>query len=368
MSAGEVEIMRHATEPLVSIIVPFYEVQEFLGECLETILDQDYRNIEVVLVDDRSPDGSRAIAEAFVVADPRVRLISHERNQGLGPARNTGARHARGEYLFFLDSDDYLLHADVISRLMNAAIESNCDITVGSSTKVLSDRSYLADDHHFDRASKNQNGEVICGTEAFIAGLQLSGPNYLPTRAWGMLIKGHFYRALALDFPAGEHEDLAHTPFLYFAANGVRYVRGPFIAYRVRTGSISNGRWTAPMIDRYFKLWHWMDENLERFGLQRYRSNTALKLVHHLFWKLKTNGFDPACTQAALSAARMITREAGALEPDEFWFSIVEWGRSMFISDRHDFAKYVMFADAIPAGVLLAYYRSQLASAPQSPD
>lgn len=93
--------------PLVSAIVPFYNVEEYLDGCLASIAAQTYSNFECILVDDGSPDGSRAVAEQWASRDERFRIITQE-NKGLGAARNTGTAHSSGDYLIYLDSDDLL--------------------------------------------------------------------------------------------------------------------------------------------------------------------------------------------------------------------------------------------------------------------
>ncbi|WP_309062233.1 bifunctional glycosyltransferase family 2 protein/CDP-glycerol:glycerophosphate glycerophosphotransferase [Streptomyces sp.] len=94
--------------PRFSIIVPVFKVQGYLQECLDSVLGQSYRDIEVIAVDDRSPDGCPAVLDAYAARDERVRVLHLPENVGLGRARNAGMPHARGDYLFFLDSDDTL--------------------------------------------------------------------------------------------------------------------------------------------------------------------------------------------------------------------------------------------------------------------
>lgn len=115
------------TAPDISVIVPVYNVEPYLRLCLDSVLNQNFAGeIEVIIVDDGSPDGSPAICDEYKARDPRVRVI-HKRNQGLGPARNSGIEIARGEWLCFLDSDDYLA-PDTLSRLHSLATENNLDI------------------------------------------------------------------------------------------------------------------------------------------------------------------------------------------------------------------------------------------------
>lgn len=91
----------------VSIIVPVYQVEDYLGECLESVLNQTYSDYEVILVDDGSPDGSGAICDGYAERDPRFSVI-HKENGGLSSARNAGLEAARGDYVYFLDSDDII--------------------------------------------------------------------------------------------------------------------------------------------------------------------------------------------------------------------------------------------------------------------
>ena len=106
-------------EPLISVIVPVYNVEAYLPRCLDAIERQTYRNLDIILVDDGSTDRSGALCDSFSRRDGRARVI-HQANEGLWSARNAGQRAARGEFLFFPDGDDYF-HVDLI-RLMHEAI------------------------------------------------------------------------------------------------------------------------------------------------------------------------------------------------------------------------------------------------------
>lgn len=114
----------------ISVLIPVYNVEKYLGRCLDSVLSQSFSNIEVICVNDCSPDGSAAILAGYAERDSRVRVITKEKNEGLMMARRTGYENARGEYVFFCDSDDYLPE-NALSRLFSAAIRSRADITVG---------------------------------------------------------------------------------------------------------------------------------------------------------------------------------------------------------------------------------------------
>lgn len=111
--------------PLVSVVVPIYNVEQYLEECVMSILKQTVRNIEVILVDDGSPDGSGHLSDELAERDKRIRVV-HQENQGLGPARNTGLSLAKGEYVMFVDSDDWI-DEDMVERLLETVRETDAD-------------------------------------------------------------------------------------------------------------------------------------------------------------------------------------------------------------------------------------------------
>ena len=93
--------------PLISVIVPVYKVERYLDRCVQSIVDQTYRNLEIILVDDGSPDSCPDMCDAWIAKDYRIRVI-HQENQGLGAARNSGIESSTGELIGFVDSDDWL--------------------------------------------------------------------------------------------------------------------------------------------------------------------------------------------------------------------------------------------------------------------
>lgn len=121
-------------EPLISVIVPVYNVERYLSACLESLCAQTHRNLQVVLVDDGSTDSSLQIAEKFAATDSRLTIIRQE-NAGLGAARNAGIALVRGDYLAFLDSDD-TLPRDAYQRLVSPLEDTNSDFSVGAITRV----------------------------------------------------------------------------------------------------------------------------------------------------------------------------------------------------------------------------------------
>lgn len=119
--------------PLISVIVPIYKVEDYLNECVESIINQTYNNIEIILVDDGSPDNCPRICDEWARRDSRIRVI-HKKNGGLSSARNVGVENAKGEYISFIDSDDTIL-PEFLEQLYKAfSLSDNVGVT---SVRVL---------------------------------------------------------------------------------------------------------------------------------------------------------------------------------------------------------------------------------------
>ena len=127
--------------PLISVIVPVYRVEEYLDHCIQSIAEQTYSNLEILLVDDGSPDRSGEICDRWAKRDSRIRVI-HQRNAGAGAARNTALDAARGEFIAFVDSDDYLhpnLYAHLFSLMADGVDVAECEIGITETDDLAMD-------------------------------------------------------------------------------------------------------------------------------------------------------------------------------------------------------------------------------------
>ena len=115
--------------PTVSLVIPVYNVESYLERCLESVKNQTYKNIEIILVNDGSTDGSGEICKKFVSKEIRAKVI-HQKNAGLSEARNTGLKYISGDFVMFVDSDDWL-ELDAVEFLLEQAIKQNADMVVG---------------------------------------------------------------------------------------------------------------------------------------------------------------------------------------------------------------------------------------------
>ena len=124
-------------QDLVTVVVPIYNVEQYLDRCMESLVKQTYSNLEIILVDDGSPDRCPQMCEEWAMRDSRIRVI-HKQNAGLGMARNTGIEAASGQYICFIDSDDYV-GLEIISKAYRAAVQYQADLVVFGMTMVGSD-------------------------------------------------------------------------------------------------------------------------------------------------------------------------------------------------------------------------------------
>lgn len=116
------------TAPLVSIVIPIYNVEKYLNECIQSVVNQTYENLEIILVDDGSPDNCPSICDEWAQKDSRIKVI-HKKNGGLGYARNTGIDNATGDFIYFMDSDDFI-DSKLVERCVDVLINDKSDIVL----------------------------------------------------------------------------------------------------------------------------------------------------------------------------------------------------------------------------------------------
>lgn len=172
-------------QSLVSINIPIFKCEEFIMRCLDSVKNQTYKNLEIILVNDCTPDNSVALVEKFIHENPdlNIRLIHHKTNQGLSVVRNTGIDNSTGKYIYMLDSDDYIT-PDCIEKLVAVSEKENSDITVGET--ICLDSKDGKEKMYFPIKSKEK---VLKGNdlifERFIYGdWPIIAPNKLYNRNW----------------------------------------------------------------------------------------------------------------------------------------------------------------------------------------
>lgn len=124
--------------PLVSVIIPVYNVEKYLDRCVQSVVNQTYKNLEIILVDDGSPDNCPEMCERWAQGDSRIKVV-HKQNAGLGMARNSGLDSATGEYVCFFDSDDYV-DVSTVEKCITAMLRDNSDVAVFGCVNDYGDR------------------------------------------------------------------------------------------------------------------------------------------------------------------------------------------------------------------------------------
>lgn len=209
----------------VSVIIPVYNVQQYLSQCVQSIFTQSYQNLEIILVDDGSTDDSGRICDTLAQRDSRIQVI-HKTNGGLSDARNAGTAACSGEFVFYLDSDDYL-ERDAISSLMKIQEENHGEVVVGNYFYTYSDHEDIA---------QPDTGTIQKYTRKEAISLLMQGK--LQTFAWGKLIRADIAKRHM--FPVGKlFEDHFWTHFVFQDCETVVYSSKPVVHYRQRGDSIS---------------------------------------------------------------------------------------------------------------------------------
>ena len=229
-------------EPLITVIVPVYNVEAYLAECLDSILAQTHRNLEILLVDDGSPDRCPQICDEYAQKDSRIRVI-HKPNGGLSDARNAALEVATGEYIGFVDSDDWIA-PDMMEYLLQGLIGCRASISCCEPTNVYTYRMEY----------KNIPTDQVVTAETALNELFF---DRMENYAWNKLYKAELWKDVR--FPVGKNfEDILTIYKTFERADRIALLREPKYFYRIRPDSISGTRdfknrlhIYAAIVDRY---------------------------------------------------------------------------------------------------------------------
>ena len=214
------------TQDLITIIVPIYNVEPYLHKCIDSILAQKYNHLEIILVNDGSTDNCGAICDEYAVIDSRIKVI-HQSNRGLSQARNVGLAKANGEYIGFVDSDDWI-SPHMYERLYYEIVKNETDIAA-CGMYIATDK-----DVYLKRQSYSGIAKILTRKEALTS---LVAFTKISTSAWNKLYKKSVL--LTNPFPKGKYyEDLYSMPDILSRCNNVVYIDTPYYYYYLRENSI----------------------------------------------------------------------------------------------------------------------------------
>lgn len=265
--------------PIVSVIVPVYKAEKYISECIDSILNQTLSDIELILIDDGSPDNSGTICDEYALKDERIKVF-HQKNGGVCSARNKGLDNATGDYVFFVDSDDYI-PCDAIETLYNDSKEHNADISIG--------RMYVDESQ-----AKNQDDlKVWTDKQGLIEGLEDNPALY---GCCSKLLKKNLIEDIRFEVGRKAHED-GYFIFLTLIKLPVITVRSKCTyIYRYNPESASHESFS----DKYFDVLYFEKEKrktiLEKFPELTEKAYNKLVKAHitmlHLFCSTKDKKYN----------------------------------------------------------------------------
>ncbi len=254
--------MKHAVEekemPLVSIIIPIYRTEPYLAECIDSVLKQDYQNLEIILIDDGSTDRCPFLCDQYAQKYEKVQVV-HQQNQGLGTSRNVGMSLAKGTFLMFLDSDDCLDGNQAVRRLVEKAEEEQADIVTGNFRRFNSQRISRVNRHHLRGGSYTRTVEFRF--RGFLT------DNHLITD-WGKLyrasfLKRHHLKCNVYHFMEDKQRNMVcctYEPVYGFIDESV-------YLYRITEGSITDQY--RKNVEDMAEAWVYVGENFYHFLKER---------------------------------------------------------------------------------------------------
>jgi len=232
-----------------SVIIPVYKVENYLRPCVDSVLNQKFSDFEVILVDDGSPDSCPAICDEYAQKDSRVKVI-HQKNMGQSGARNSGLAVANGDYICFIDSDDYLANNDVLGKLAWATL-SNPDIVHYKFQEWFESDGHLAEckfDYNVPTEGRSL-AEIYC---------DLIDKDAYYNSAWSKIVKRSLLFENDIRFERGLlGEDNEWYYHVVTAANTLRLIDEPLYVYRRRAGSITTTTTRKNLSDQLYVLDKW---------------------------------------------------------------------------------------------------------------
>lgn len=223
---------------LISVIIPVYNVQDYLNKCIDSVIAQSYKNLQIILINDGSTDNSLSILNKYLKIDNRIEVHS-KTNGGLSDARNFGLNYAKGEYVSFVDSDD-VLDINMLEILIKSICENNCDIAVCNYYFVKNNKQFCK--------SASDTSFVLDSNQALD---MLYDSNKFGNFAWNKLYKINLFDDIR--FPVGKkYEDIWIMHELYAKSNNIVFIDKPLYYYYFRNQSIV----AEESIDSYFEYFY----------------------------------------------------------------------------------------------------------------
>lgn len=267
----------------ISIIVPIYKVELYLERCVNSLINQTYKNIEIILVDDGSPDQCPQMCDNYAKIDSRTKVI-HKKNGGLSDARNAGLRIATGEYVMYVDSDDYI-EEDSCEKLIES-VTGDIDVVVGACKEI--GPLGIA----FQQHTNLEEEKIYEAKEYVLLSIEKNewyAPAWLNLYRRGFLIDNNLYYKVGYYF-----EDVEMLPRLFLKNPTVKYVNYPFYNYVIREDSIMTSSITQEKINMTIDIYSEWFQLISTVSDSEYRNKLYGVLAKYYManaWKRNIHGW-----------------------------------------------------------------------------
>lgn len=311
----------------VSVIIPVYNEEQYLEQCLDSLCRQTLEEIEIICVDDGSTDSSTQILAEYAGRDSRIKVLT-QKNRFAGVARNRGMEHAVGEYLSFLDADDYF-EPDMLEKMYCRAEEYRADITICRYVE------YSEDSKEIREVNLDFEELFFCRKDVFSGRTLNCAGIFQITKgwAWDKLFRTDFVKRSGYEFPDfRSSEDGFFVYMLLAVAERISYMDDIFVTHRVNVlGSLSDIKdkdWISGL-----KMWLMLGQELKRQGLYPvYEQSFLNELVYFLLWYLESMHDQDSAENCRNTIRERIEPEFGILlyGPEFFWGEgLYEWYRNL---------------------------------------
>ena len=259
--------------PLLSVVVPVHGVEPYVRQCLDSILREAGQSVEVIAVDDLSPDDCPAILDRYAAADPRVRVVHLASNVGLGRARNAGLTAATGEYVWFVDADDWL-PAGSVPAVLAELRRTDVDVLLLDHVRV----------HEPDgRVRLDPNSRLLRDVRGVVSVTSHPGLLSFQHAAWNKVIRRSVLLAAGIRFRPGWYEDGPFSHALLLAAPSIGVLDRVCYHYRQRaTTGATTGAITGTVSDRHFEAFDQYEELMTTLGPTPHRGLVLRLVIDHL--------------------------------------------------------------------------------------
>lgn len=259
----------------LSIIVPVYNVEDYIEECISSLLRIPIKNKEIIVINDGSTDSS--IDKVLKINSEHIKVIN-QKNGGLSKARNTGIKNANGDYILFIDSDDFVINTKSIERMFNSAKQNELDIIIGNGYK------YYSDENKTPIFNNNEplNNKVMDGQTYLKESIKI---NEFQAMVWLSIYKSAFIKENNFEFLDGYyHEDIDWTINLMLKSKRVMYSNELFYVYRQRDGSIMKSKNYSKNANDMIEICINNINKVEEYNDDELRSLIYDEMLNTIFW------------------------------------------------------------------------------------